>query len=160
MTSGLSELPVTQCESPAAKEVSGCNLGSATDSERQRLGHAYLQLCSCKEGEEPGWHHPTPIRTMISCHVRTGWHWKEPPSFDRDGETLVNVVLSVLLLLLWFLTLRYIVFIAKGKIIHAAGSWSNSCLRISIFDHKIRSNRCFKSHLKLLLYYGTGHSLS
>lgn len=102
----------------------------------------------------------SPIRTMISCHVRTGWHRKEPPSFDRDGETSVNVVVSVLVLLLWFLTLRYIVFIAKGKIIHAAGSWSNSRLWISIFDHKIRSNHCFKSHPKLLLHYCTGHSLS
>jgi len=82
-----------------SNKMGRCDLGLATDGERQRPSHAYLQLC--KEEAVPSWHHPTPVRSTIYSHIRTGWHLKEPSSFDRDCETLLNAVSVVLLCHFW-----------------------------------------------------------
>lgn len=120
--------------------------------DRQRPRHPHLLLCNCQEEAAPCWHHPTPFGIILLSRlyrVRP----KEPPAFDGDCETPLRGGSAVL-----FSSIPF--SLAKEKNMHAAGSWSDSCLGIFLIITSRAIRALKKEHLKQQLDYCTGHRWS
>lgn len=125
-----------------------CGLGSATDGEAQAQSSTSPAL-QLQGRSSTSLLHSTLFAIIPLCHICTRWHLKNHQLLMeivkcRSGRICCSVLFHTLLT-------------GRGKIIHAAGSWSDSCLGIFLIIRSRAITALKKDHLKQRLDCCTGH---